>query len=173
MHDDKPIAFLIHGYIGAGKTTLARRLEAEESAVRFTHDERMRSLYGKDPPEARYAEYAQRISDLMETMWTRCIALKTNVVLDFGFWSRRERDRVRELVASLNGEARMYRLSCPDDLAWSRVEKRNERSETGLYIARNTFEVLNLATSRLGQTKTGSKLDSNGEPARLACHECR
>jgi predicted kinase len=76
----------------------------------------MRSLYGKDTPEACYAEYAQRISDLMETMWTRCIALKTNVVLDFGFWSRRERDRVRELVASLNGEARMYRLSCPDDL---------------------------------------------------------
>jgi hypothetical protein len=36
----------------------------------------------------------------------------------------------------------MYRLSCPDDLAWSRVEKRNERSEAGLYIARNTFEVL-------------------------------
>jgi predicted kinase len=130
-------------------------LETDESAVRFTHDEWMRSLYGKDPPEARYAEYAQRISDLMETMWTRCVALKTNAVLDFGFWSRRERDRVRELVASLHGEARMYRLSCPDDLAWSRVEKRNERSEAGLYIARNTFEVLKSRYEPLGPDEDG------------------
>jgi predicted kinase len=78
-------AYLIHGYIGAGKTTLARRLEVDEFAVRFTHDEWMRSLYGDDPPEAHFAQFAQRISDVMEAMWTRCISLKTNVVLDFGF----------------------------------------------------------------------------------------
>jgi SpoVK/Ycf46/Vps4 family AAA+-type ATPase len=29
-------AHLLHGYIGVGKTTLARRLEDELSAVRFT-----------------------------------------------------------------------------------------------------------------------------------------
>jgi predicted kinase len=39
-------AFLIHGYLGAGKATLARRLEVEQAAIRFTHDEWMRSLYG-------------------------------------------------------------------------------------------------------------------------------
>jgi predicted kinase len=139
MEDSKAIAFLIHGYIGAGKTSLARRLETETSAIRFTHDEWMRCLYGDDPPVERFAEYARRVSAVMEKMWTRCLALKTNVVLDFGFWSRSERDRVRELVTSLHGEARLYRVSCPDDIAWSRVERRNASVDAGLYIAPNTF----------------------------------
>jgi hypothetical protein len=34
-------AHLLNGYLGVGKTTLARRLEHELPAVRFTHDEWM------------------------------------------------------------------------------------------------------------------------------------
>jgi predicted kinase len=142
MQNGTAIAFLIHGYLGAGKTTLAYRLEAEKQAVRFTHDEWMRSLYGEDPPESTFRERAQRVSNVIEATWMRCMLLKTNVILDFGFWSRRERDRVRGVVASLGGEAILYRLSCPDDVAWERISKRNERLETSLYISPNTFEIL-------------------------------
>lgn len=142
MQENTATAFLIHGYLGAGKTALARRLEVEQAAIRFTHDEWMRSLYGDDPPEIRFSEYAKRVSGVMETVWTRCVALKVNVVLDFGFWTRSERDRVRDLVASLGGNSLLYRLSCPDEVAWSRIEKRNERLGADLYIAPNTFKVL-------------------------------
>jgi predicted kinase len=152
MQEETATAFLIHGYLGAGKTTLARRLEIEQAAIRFTHDEWMRSLYaprdagscwptGDDLPEARFAECAKRVSAVMETVWTRCITLKMNVVLDFGFWTRSERDRVRDLVASLGGKSVLYRLSCPDEVAWSRIETRNERLGTDLYIEQNTFRV--------------------------------
>lgn len=40
----RPKAFLIHGFLGAGKTTFAKRLEEEEKALRFTHDEWMSQL---------------------------------------------------------------------------------------------------------------------------------
>ena len=153
MQENTATAFLIHGYLGAGKTTLARRIEVEQAAIRLTHDEWMRSLYGPrgagscwptgdDLPETRFSEYADRVSGLMETVWTRCVTLKMNVVLDFGFWTRSERDRVRDLVASLGGNSVLYRLSCPDEVAWSRIEKRNERLGADLYIAPNTFNVL-------------------------------
>ncbi len=153
MQENTATAFLIHGYLGAGKTTLAQRLEVEEAAIRFTHDEWMRLLYaprdagscwptGDDLPETRFSEYADRVSGVLEMVWTRCVALKMNVVLDFGFWTRSERDRVRDLVASLGGNSVLYRLSCPDEVAWSRIEKRNERLGADLYIEPNTFKVL-------------------------------
>jgi hypothetical protein len=36
----------------------------------------------------------------------------------------------------------LYRLSCPDEVAWSRIEKRNERLGADLYIELNTFKIL-------------------------------
>jgi predicted kinase len=36
MQENAATAFLIHGYLGAGKTTLARPLEVEQAAIRFT-----------------------------------------------------------------------------------------------------------------------------------------
>jgi predicted kinase len=137
-----PTAFLLHGFLGTGKTTLARRLETEEQALRFTHDEWMRSLYGIDPPEAQFADYALRVSRLMENTWLRCLALGTNVVLDFGFWARSERDHVCALVAAAGAKTGLYQLSCPDEVAWERIEKRNRRGEDNLFIAANTYRVL-------------------------------
>jgi predicted kinase len=39
-----PTAHLIHGFLGVGKTTLARQLEQKIPAIRFSHDEWMTRL---------------------------------------------------------------------------------------------------------------------------------
>ena len=135
-------AHLIHGYLGVGKTTFSRRLEREISAVRFTHDEWMQKLYGDDPPERQFAELAERVSSLMEEQWRRCLEVGVDVVLDFGFWSRAERDRLRASIIQRGASVRLYRLTCPDSVAWQRIQARNTSLERGLYIAPNTFEVL-------------------------------
>ena len=62
------VAHLIHGFLGVGKTTYARRLERERSAVRFTHDEWMARLYGVDSPAELFANRAARVSALMEAL---------------------------------------------------------------------------------------------------------
>ena len=41
MHNNKPLAHIIIGFIGSGKTTFARRLERETGAIRFTKDKWM------------------------------------------------------------------------------------------------------------------------------------
>ena len=135
-------AHLIHGYLGVGKTTFSRRLEAELSAIRFSHDEWMQQLYGDDPPEQHFDDYAGRVSALMDSIWSRCLQLGLDVVLDFGFWSRPGRDRIRAVIIELGAEFKLYRLTCPDEIAWSRIQKRNLSSDPGLYIAPNTFRVL-------------------------------
>ena len=40
---------LIHGFMGFGKTTLAKQLEKSLPAIRFTHDEIMLNRYGRAP----------------------------------------------------------------------------------------------------------------------------
>ncbi len=120
------------------------------SAIRFTNDEWMRALYGADPPEALFAEYAGRVSGLIEATWTRCLELGLDVVLDFGFWSRSERDRTRALIALLGGECRLYRLTCPDEIARQRIEGRNKDLDASLFIAPATYDALKARFEPLG-----------------------
>ena len=102
-----PTAHLIHGYLGAGKTTFARRLERNIPAIRFSHDEWMVRFYGNDPPIEHFAEFYRRVSEQTEEVWSRCLELGLDVVLDFGFWTRRERDATREKILAIGAQARL------------------------------------------------------------------
>jgi predicted kinase len=137
-----PAAHLIHGYLGAGKTTFARQLERDIPAIRFSHDEWMVRLYGDDPPAEHFADFYRRIYEQAEEIWPRCLELGVDVVLDFGFWSRSERDATRQKISTIGGaQARLYQLTCPEDEAWRRIEKRTADLQGSLLIDRNSFEV--------------------------------
>jgi predicted kinase len=135
-------AHLIHGYIGAGKTTFALRLERDLCAIRFSHDEWVTALYGNDPPADLFSEYARRVTSVIWTLWPRCLVLGQDVILDLNFWSRVQRDEARRTAVENGGTYRLYRLHCAEETAWARVSDRNTRSNDCLYIARNTFELL-------------------------------
>jgi len=74
--------YMVHGYLGAGKTTFARGLEHNLPALRLTHDEWMLRPYGKDPSPEQFQVFYDRVSERIEALWTRCIALNVDVVLD-------------------------------------------------------------------------------------------
>lgn len=102
-----PALFLTCGVPASGKTTLAKRLEAEQRAVRLTADEWLHDLYPNESDDALNADgpLAQRLRwvnahrPLVERLqWAlalRTLALGVNVVLDWGLWTREERDRYR------------------------------------------------------------------------------
>jgi predicted kinase len=135
-------AHLIHGYLGAGKTTFAKQLERSIPAIRFSHDEWMTRLYGDDPPAEHFADFYRRVYEQVDEIWPRCLELGVDVVLDFGFWNRQERDDTRAKISAFGAETRLYRLTCSEDEAWRRIKKRNTDLQGSLVIVRNTFEVL-------------------------------
>ena len=133
---------LIHGFVGAGKTTFARQLESDISAIRFTHDEWMVKLYGHNPPEHKFAEYYARISSLIWDLTIKLLNLGHSVILDFGFWSRADRDEARFKASQAKAKVKLYFVSCSEKVMRDRVAKRNKNLlDDSLQIDEYAFDV--------------------------------
>jgi predicted kinase len=89
--------FLTVGLPGTGKTTAARRIEIEQGALRLTKDEWMKALYGHDNP----ASASDVIEGRLIQIGIRALELGTNVIIDFGLWSRDERSALRQAGADV------------------------------------------------------------------------
>ena len=136
-----PTAHLICGYIGSGKTTFARQLEEDRGAVRFTHDEWMVERYGQNPPADKFAAYSAHISKMIWEDALMALSLGRDVILDFGFWQRTDRDEARQKLSGYDSQ--MYLVVCDEDVAWGRVEARNNEPDAAhLLITRETFDSL-------------------------------
>ncbi len=137
-----PTAYLLFGHPGSGKTTLAKRLERELRAVRFTPDEWMARLFGEDPPADTFADRAAAIQQMMQPLWRQCLVAGADVVLDYGFWRRSERDAARAIAQHVGATAALVALACPEAEARRRTMRRNAEPGRTLFIAPATFDAL-------------------------------
>jgi hypothetical protein len=122
----KPVAHIIVGFIGAGKTTFARKLEKETGAVRFTKDEWMVRLFGNTPPKDTFAEYDSRMASLATDMALKCLKAGISVIIDEGFWVKEHRDKIKEKVKNEGAIPVLYYLDVPFEIMKSRTLKRSE-----------------------------------------------
>jgi predicted kinase len=90
-----PTLFLTVGLPCAGKTTAARRIEAEDGALRLTKDEWVKALYGPKNPRSAQDVIEGRLIEIA----LRALELGVDVVIDFGLWSRDERTALRQAAA--------------------------------------------------------------------------
>ena len=104
-----PTLFLLCGLPGSGKTTLAVRLERERPALRLTPDEWISALAIDPHDEEKRAE----VEALQWEVAERALVLGVDVVLDWGFWSRSERDDFRSRAAALGARAEVRFLNVP------------------------------------------------------------
>lgn len=152
----EPRIHALHGFIGSGKTTFARRLERELPGMRFTGDEWMVALYGQDPPADLFPVYHSRVMDLMETQWVRALELGVPVILDHGFWTRASRDALRARAAELGVPLTFHVLTLPDGEALRRVRARNEGAGA-LHIAEETYWLFRGRFEPMGADEVGVK----------------
>ncbi|MFJ2938197.1 AAA family ATPase [Streptomyces sp. NPDC087219] len=112
--------FLMVGLPGAGKTTRARQLAAERGALRLTPDDWMIPLFGEADADGK--------RDVLEgrMLWLALEAVKlgTNVVVDYGCWSRDERSAIRWLVEAEEACFRMVYLPVDDETQRARIAQR-------------------------------------------------
>jgi len=154
-------AYLLYGYIGSGKTTLARSLEASLPAMRFSHDEWMVNLFGTNPPSITFHENWMKVYDLMTPLWQRLLTLGIDVIIDEGLWHRKRRDQLRSEIKALGARYKLVHVKCSLETAWQRTEKRNASLKDSFFISKETFEELFKNVESLGEDEIHEVIDTN------------
>jgi predicted kinase len=120
MSQEVPKLVLICGLPGAGKTTLAKKMADELPAARFCPDEWMEdlgiSLWDTD--------FRDKLEQRLWTFGKEILKLGQNVILEYGFWGKSERDDKREEARALGVGIELYVLDPPIDEIKQRLAQR-------------------------------------------------
>jgi predicted kinase len=109
----------------SGKTALAKQLERERQAIRLTPDEWQIGLFGQDAHEPEHDARHSFIEAMLWNVAARALELGTNVILDYGFWAREEREDYRQRAQRLGAGSEVHFLDVPEDELLRRLAVRN------------------------------------------------
>lgn len=124
---------LMVGLPCSGKTTLARQLELEHSALRLTTDEWHTRLFGQDAHESEHDARHESIESLLWDVASRALSIGVDVVLDFGCWARCERDDFRSRARSLGADFRIHFTHASEEELLRRLSARNAQLPHGAF----------------------------------------
>lgn len=121
---------LICGKIASGKTYYANTLCKQENTVLLSCDELMLKLF-PEPLGAEYDTYSLRAREYLHHLAEHLICQGTDVILDWGFWSRGTREQTTQYYRS-RGIAREWHYIDISEESWKQhIEKRNREVAAG------------------------------------------
>ena len=137
---------LISGLPCAGKTTYAEHLKKKRDAALFSLDRWLITSFGRYTLDtAGYAEHARRLYACRELVWSAAEELlrrDADVILDDGFFRRRDREHHVELARKLGARTTIHFIDTPVDLVRAQLAARNR--DPGEYHFDITPEILDI-----------------------------
>ena len=123
------------GRICSGKTTYSQKLSRELKAVVLSVDEITLALFGQDAGEM-HDTYVERAEKYLYEKSVEIVRLGVDVILDWGFWTRAEREQARAFYAGHNIPCESHCIVISDEEWHRRLQKRNAavlKGETSAY----------------------------------------
>ena len=127
---------LICGKICSGKSTYAEQLRVQNNAVVLSTDEITLALFGQHCGD-KHDDYVERTQNYLSYKSLELVEVEINVILDWGFWMKEERDYAREFYNSRNIECEFHYINISDETWKARLNKRNSAilaKETNAYF---------------------------------------
>ena len=124
-----PTLTLFCGLPGSGKTTLAKRLEADGAAFRICTDDFQAEL-GLPHQDSHFHDRLQRV------LYRQALALLehgTDVILEDGLWTRAERAQKFADAYLRGARIVLHVFDVPRDLLWARLQERRATAYAGSY----------------------------------------
>ncbi len=136
-----PTAYIICGFIGAGKTTFSRKLEKDTGAIRITKDTWMIKIFGNSPTFEKFEEFDDKVSKLSRDTAFQLLEKGIDVIIDEGFWVKSQREEMKRRVERLGAKAVLYYVKCPMEVMKKRtLERSGNPSEDSFKISGKLFE---------------------------------
>ena len=134
------MVYLISGRTGAGKTTIAKQMQLDLKALRVSHDELLRTVYGDQINESDFKVYCERINSLVWKHVEQALLCEVDVILE-GWGTRDLRDQARTQLNRLGANYEFIYVECARDIRFQRVMRRNEvLSNEGFHISEEDFD---------------------------------
>ncbi len=117
---------LICGKICSGKSWYARELAQRENAVILSTDELTWDLTNNEQGPG-YDAFARRVNGYLRKKAGEIAAMGCNVILDWGFWTRKDRNEISDYFAELDLDICWHYMDVPEDIWLENIRRRNER----------------------------------------------
>lgn len=116
------VLIMVCGLPGAGKTTLARSLADERTGLRLCPDEWLQAL------EISLWDGVQRerVERLQWELARELLRAGNVVIIEWGTWSREERNRLRVEARTLGAQVELIFLDPPVEELWRRIQARGQ-----------------------------------------------
>lgn len=122
------------GKICCGKTTYAKKIQAEQNAVILSIDDMTLTLF-PDGSGDMHDTYVLRAEQYLLNLSLQVLSAGVNVILDWGLWTRAMRNRIRAFYAAHEGiKTELHYLRIGPEEWERRIEKRNASGETAYYV---------------------------------------
>ncbi len=128
-----PTLYMMCGLPGSGKTVRAKELEAAGAGVFLNADSWVWRLYPDNAEAAARDERKFLVHELQWEVAEQLLAGGVSVILDWGVWSREERDQCRRRARELGADVQTVFLDEPIETLHERLAERNRNLPRGSF----------------------------------------
>ncbi len=150
--------FLICGKICSGKSFYANRLRKEKKAVLLSVDEITLTIFGSHIGE-KHDKVCENVRKYLYEKSIEITEIGCNVILDWGFWQKEDRDFARKLYESRGVPCEFHYIDISDRQWQENIAERNKAITDGNVSAYYVDEALAAKFGALFEMPNKSEID--------------